>query len=63
MLYPHVLGHHLKLYKRQCRLQQRANFFTQRIINQWNSLPDEVVSAPTLSIFKRVILDELWIWI
>ena len=38
-------GHHLKLYKRQCRLQLRANFFTQRVINQWNSIPDEVVSA------------------
>jgi len=33
------------LYKRKCRLQQ--NFFTQRVINQWNSLPDEVVSTPT----------------
>jgi len=40
-------------------LQLRANFFTQRVINQWNSLPDEVVSAPTISIFKKR-LDELW---
>ena len=55
----HTRGHHLKLYKNQCRLQLRANFFTQRVINQWNSLPDEVVSAPTISVFKDR-LDDLW---
>ena len=54
----HTRGHHLKLNKRQCRLQLRANFFTQRVLNQWNSLPDEVVSAPTISILKKR-LDEL----
>ena len=34
-------------------------FFTHRVNSQWNSLPDEVVSAPTISIFKKR-LDELW---
>ena len=39
----HTRGLHLKLYKQQCRLQPRAKFFTQRVVNQWNSLPDEVL--------------------
>ena len=34
----HTRGHHLKLYKQQSRLQLRTNFFTLRIINQWNCL-------------------------
>ena len=49
----HTRGHHLKLYKRQCTLQLRANFFLHRVINQWNSLPDEVVSAPPYLFLKR----------
>ena len=51
----HTRGHHLKLYKQQSRLQLRTNFFTQRVINQWNCLSAEVVSAPTISVFKKKI--------
>ena len=52
-------GHHLKLYKRPARLQLRANFFTQRVINEWNRLPSDVVSAPTISLFKQKF-DVFW---
>jgi hypothetical protein len=31
----------------------RQNFFSQRIINHWNALPSNVVTSPTLEIFKH----------
>ena len=52
-------GHHLKLYKKPARLQLRANFFTQRVVNEWNSLPSDVVLAPTITSFKQK-LDMYW---
>ena len=52
-------GHHMKLYKQTSKIQLRSNFFTQRIINMWNSLPATVVSAPTVSLFKQK-LEKYW---
>ena len=46
-------GHTLKLKKRRDRTQKRAMFFTARIINKWNELPDWVVQAKTVSTFKN----------
>lgn len=45
-------GHSLKLYKRSFRLDIRRHSFSQRVINQWNSLPENVVSAKNLNQFK-----------
>ena len=55
----HTRGHHLKLFKKSSRLLLRSNFSTRRVINTWNSLPAEVVSAPTISTFT-VSLDNYW---
>ena len=52
-------GHQLKLYKKPARLQLRANFFTHRVVNEWNSLPSDVVLAPTITSFKHK-LDMYW---
>ena len=49
----------MKLYKKLSKLQLRSNYFTQRVINMWNSLPATVVSASTVSLFKHE-LDEYW---
>jgi len=49
----------MKLYKKSSKLQLRSNFFTQRIINIWNSLPAKVVLASSVSVFKQR-LDEHW---
>jgi len=46
-------GHTFKLKKRDCRTSVRQNFFSYRIVNFWNSLPDSVVSAPSVNCFKH----------
>ena len=35
------------------RTEGRRNFFTQRVVNVWNSLPQNVVEAKMLSDFKK----------
>jgi hypothetical protein len=52
-------GHSLKLIKDHCRLNVRSNFFSQRVVNAWNSLPESVVSAPTVNSFKSRF-DAFW---
>jgi len=46
-------GHSLKLQNRECRSSVRQNFFSYTIVNFWNSLPESVVTAPTLNFFKN----------
>ena len=52
-------GHSFKLYKHQSRLNLRKHFFSQRVVDVWNSLPDDVVTAPSLNMLKRR-LDYHW---
>ena len=52
-------GHSLKIEKNHHRLQLRGNFFTQRVINSWNSLPEEVVASTSVECFK-IRLDKFW---
>jgi len=51
-------GHGYKLKKRYCHSQLRANFCF-RVVNLWNRLPCEVLSAPTVNTFKHR-LDNYW---
>ena len=51
-------GHSLKLYKKSSRLELRKHFFSQRIVDHWNKLPDNVVSAATISSFKKRL--DIW---
>ena len=47
-------GHSLKLFKqRALRLNLRNNFFTLRVVDKWNSLPDQIVMSETLNQFKN----------
>ena len=52
-------GHSFKLFKERSRLLVRQNFFTNRIVNLCNSLPDFIISAPTVATFK-LRLDNFW---
>ena len=45
-------GHHDKLYKKTFRLDIRKFSFSQRVVDQWNKLPDWVVSANSINQFK-----------
>ena len=46
-------GHCKKLNKDRCTKEIRRTFFSQRIISAWNSLPESVVTAPTVNAFKN----------
>ena len=46
-------GHSCKLYKERARLDVRKHFFANRVINNWNLLPEYVVSAPSVNCFKN----------
>ena len=52
-------GHPLTLSKRRVRRAQVANFFTHRVVNNWNALPEDVVLAKSTSEFKMK-LDAAW---
>ena len=52
-------GHSQKLFKYHAIKHSGVDSFTQRVINDWNNLPTNVINAPTLNIFKNR-LDEFW---
>ncbi|CAI2738740.1 unnamed protein product [Dicrocoelium dendriticum] len=52
-------GHPLKLTIHYSRLECRRNFFSLRVCEPWNALPNYVVSAPNLAIFKKRVDDAL----
>ena len=46
-------GHCYKLIGSRSRLDIRKKFFSQRVINAWNSLPSDVVQAESVNAFKN----------
>ena len=49
-----------KIIKKRARTELRRSIFSQRVVNPWNSLPNEVVTAPTLNSFKSR-LNKFWV--
>ena len=52
-------GHEFTLEHKRLSCPPRIHFFANRIVNNWNSLPNYVVNAGSLNIFKNS-LDRLW---
>ncbi len=46
-------GHPLKLQKDRSRLDLRKFTFSQRVVNMWNDLPAEGVTASSVKAFKN----------
>jgi len=58
-------GNGLRLHKGRFRLDIRKNFFTEKVIKNWNRLPREVVESPSLETYKRqvdVVLKDMVYW-
>ena len=46
-------GHHeWKIKKHGCRLDIRKYFFSHRVVDFWNALPERVVNSTSLNMFK-----------
>ena len=54
-IYDCTRGHYLKLFKPRSYLELRRQFFSVRVINDWNALPNEVINAPTVTRFKELL--------
>lgn len=52
-------GNSMKLAKERCRTKKRQMFFSSRVVDAWNSLPDEVVAAESVLAFEKR-LDRYW---
>ena len=52
-------GHSKKLYKPKCEKEIRKNSFSHRVIDDWNSLTEHIVSAESVNSFKSR-LDNHW---
>ena len=45
-------GHTMRVQKTQCKSLVRRNTFSQRVVNDWNALPDAVVTSGSINQFK-----------
>ena len=57
--YTATRGHSLKLFKKRSRLKIRANTFSNRVVDNWNSLTEDIINAPSLNAFKSQ-LNRFW---
>ena len=50
-------GHKAALGKEQCRLDMRKYSFSQRVINEWNKLPNACVDASSVNMLNIELTD------
>ena len=48
-------GHSAKLKKSRCNTELRRHFFSERVVNRWNSLKQATVEAAEVNSFKRLL--------
>jgi len=52
-------GHNLRLHKFRARYDLRKYYFTNRVVNTWDSLPSYVITTEIVNCFKSR-LDNFW---
>ena len=52
---PRLRGHQFKITKSYTNKKQYQHFFSNRIVNQWNSLPADIVNSESIDAFKNSI--------
>ena len=52
-------GHPFKIFKEHSKSFLKSHLFSYRIVNNWNSLPSQVVEAKSVNVFKN-IRDKFW---
>ena len=45
-------GHHLKIFKRRTNTEKCRKFFSHRVVDNWNNLSGEIVTATSVNTFK-----------
>jgi len=55
-------GHHLKQQLSHSRLNVRKNFFSQRVVLEWNSLPKLVIEASSIISSRTVLINTGRTW-
>jgi len=55
----HLRRHSFKLLKPRSSRQVCQNFFSQRVIDEWNKLPSDIVMSTSVNMFKNK-LDDHW---
>ena len=48
-------GHDYKLFKTRASCRSRHNFFTMRVINNWNGLPNNIVNSSSVNALKNLL--------
>jgi len=49
----HLRGHKFKLVKHRQNLEVRRNYFTERLINRWNSVDQRTLKVDSVNCFKN----------
>jgi len=52
-------GHEQKLFKKRFRLDIRKSVFSNRVVNDWNSLSSQCVNSCTVNTLKKYLSAEL----
>ena len=52
-------GHAYKLHKQRFATQTRKCFFTERVVNSWNAVPDDVIQSIRCRVFFDLLRDHV----
>ena len=50
-----IRGHSMKLDKQFNRTDIRKHFFTQRVVDEWNKLPQKAIECRSVDALKKVV--------